>query len=153
MAAPDATRPHDALAARVAGAAAALPEAERTALRRRELDGRGYAEIGAELGIEPAQVAPLLVRARLKVREAVRHAPAPPEPTEHCADARAVLCLRQDGGPVSRGELERLREHVDGCDPCRLTRRALREASLACRSWQQGQAAPAVGGGATLVAP
>src|SRR5689334_13536798 len=139
MAASDATRPHDALAARVAGAAAALPEAERFALRCRERDGWGYAQIGAELGIEPAGVAPLLVDARLRVREAVRHAPPPPEPTEHCADARALLCLRQDGETISPGELSRLREHVDGCDACRLTRRALREASLACRSWEEGE--------------
>ena len=72
MATLDAPRPFDALAARVAGAAAALPERERLALVMREREGAGYEAIAAALELDVSDVPDLLVTARLAVREAVR---------------------------------------------------------------------------------
>jgi RNA polymerase sigma-70 factor (ECF subfamily) len=51
-----------------------LPDRQRQALLRRELQGYSYDEIGAELGVSRASVAALLHRARLTVAEALREA-------------------------------------------------------------------------------
>lgn len=61
----------------VAGLAAALralPDRQRRALLRRELQGYSYDEIGAELGASRASVAALLHRARLAVANTLRDA-------------------------------------------------------------------------------
>lgn len=61
----------------VAGLAAALralPDRQRQALLRRELQGYSYDEIGAELGASRASVAALLHRARLAVADTLRDA-------------------------------------------------------------------------------
>jgi hypothetical protein len=61
----------------VAGLTAALrelPETQRQALLRRELQGLSYDEIGAELGVSRASVAALIHRARRAVAESLRGA-------------------------------------------------------------------------------
>jgi RNA polymerase sigma factor (sigma-70 family) len=67
----------EATAGEMAGLAAALrtlPERQRQALLRRELQGYSYDEIGAELGVSRASVAALLHRARLAVADKLRDA-------------------------------------------------------------------------------
>src|SRR4051794_28002210 len=131
-----APRPPDALAARVGAATAALPQDERTALWLRERLGSSYGEIAEELGTDRDGVADLLLDARLAVREAVRHAPAPELRTADCGDVRLLLTLRQDGEPLAPEETARLRAHVGDCEACTAVRRILREASLASRAWE-----------------
>src|SRR3954447_13301001 len=109
MATLDAARPYDALAARVATAAAALPEPERRALLLREREDASYEAIASALEVGVEHVPELLVTARMAVREAVRHAPSPPLRTAHCEDARRLLALRQDREYLSREEVEWLR--------------------------------------------
>ncbi len=53
----------------LAAALRALPDRQREALLRRELQGYSYDEIGAELGVSRASVAALLHRARLTVAD------------------------------------------------------------------------------------
>jgi RNA polymerase sigma factor (sigma-70 family) len=61
-------------AAGLAAALRALPERQRQALLRREVQGYSYDEIGAELGVSRASVAALLHRARLAVADKLREA-------------------------------------------------------------------------------
>ena len=58
----------------LAAALRALPERQREALLRREVQGYSYDEIGAELGVSRASVAALLHRARLTVADKLRDA-------------------------------------------------------------------------------
>jgi len=58
----------------LAAALRALPERQRQALLRREVQGYSYDEIGAELGVSRASVAALLHRARLAVADKLREA-------------------------------------------------------------------------------
>jgi RNA polymerase sigma-70 factor, ECF subfamily len=61
-------------AAGLGAALRALPERQRQALLRREVQGYSYDEIGAELGVSRASVAALLHRARLTVADKLRDA-------------------------------------------------------------------------------
>jgi hypothetical protein len=140
-----APRPLEALAARVAAVAGELPDRERAALALREREGARYEDIAAALGVEPAEVPGLLVAARLEVSRRVRHAPLPPLASADCMEARALLAMRQDGELDDPERVAWLRSHVDGCASCQGARRALVEASLACRAWDGGMAvAPVV---------
>lgn len=58
------------LASLIAGIQA-LPEAQRAALVRRELEGMGHEEIATELGVIPGAVRQLIFRARTTLRDAV----------------------------------------------------------------------------------
>lgn len=135
MATPDAPRPLSALGARVGDAAAALPEAERTALLLRDRDRVGYERIAEAAGVPVEAVPDLLVAARLAVREAVRDVESPPAKTPECAEARRRLTRRQDGEGVEGEDASWLEAHLAGCDACRLARRALREGALAAQAW------------------
>jgi hypothetical protein len=140
-----APRPLEALAARVAAVAGELPDRERAALALREREGARYEDIAGALGVEPAEVPGLLVAARLEVSRRVRHAPLPPLASADCMEARALLAMRQDGELDDPERVAWLRSHVDGCASCQGARRALVEASLACRAWDGGVAvAPVV---------
>jgi len=130
-----------ALAARVSAAAERLSERERSVLALRERESLDYAAIGASLGTDVAEVADLLVAARLAVRGTVRGAAPPEVISEDCPPARRLLAARQDGEAVDAAAAAWVREHVDGCDACQAARRGLREASLACRAWQDGPVA------------
>ncbi len=56
--------------AALVGGIKALPDAQREAIVARELEGRGHAEIAAELGTSPGAVRQLIFRARGALREA-----------------------------------------------------------------------------------
>jgi RNA polymerase sigma-70 factor (ECF subfamily) len=77
QAAADIAEQQERLAA-VASAWSAVPEADRRLLRKHVGEGRGYAELAAELGIAPATVGTRLHRARARLRRLVlaRLAPA-----------------------------------------------------------------------------
>jgi hypothetical protein len=126
-----------ALATRVADALSDLDEQERFALEARERSGEDYALIAQKLATGREGVADLLVSARLAVRAHVRDVPAPPRRTPQCGPARRVMTAQQDGERLHPEDLERLREHLADCVPCREARLALREASLACSAWRR----------------
>ena len=126
-----------ALAGRVEDALAELDADARHALELRERDQRSYADIASELGVRRENVADLLVAARLAVRAHVRDAPLPPRRSGQCGPARRVMAAQQDGEAVGGGDIDKLREHLEGCRPCRDARRDLREAALACSAWRR----------------
>src|SRR5207245_2425413 len=72
LAEPVAAELAQAVAAELAQATARLPQRQREALALRERLGLTYAEIGAAIGMEPQAVAPLLARARLRLRSELR---------------------------------------------------------------------------------
>src|SRR5947209_8429582 len=76
------------VAAEMAYANARLPERQREALALRELLRLSYADIAIVMGIEAAAVAPLLARARLRLRAERREVDA--VLTEACPDAGAA---------------------------------------------------------------
>jgi hypothetical protein len=132
-----------ALAGRVEAALAELDRPARVALEARERGGEDYASIAERLGVGREGVADLLVAARLSVRSHVHAGPEPPRRSPQCGPARRVMAAQHDGEAVGRGDLERLREHLEGCAPCRDARLALREAELACRAWRTAPAGTA----------
>lgn len=124
-----------ALAGRVETVLGDLAGDERAALERRERNEASYADIAAELDIRREQVADLLVGARLRVAEELDGTPPPDRVTPQCGPARRVAAAQQDGEPVTARDLDRAAAHFAECEPCRLARRSLQGARLACRGW------------------
>lgn len=91
-----------AVAGEVAVASAGLPQRQREALALRELLGLSHAEIGQVMAIEPTAVAPLLARARLRLRAELRHAPITGSDCPERDRTLRTATLRQDGEPVPR---------------------------------------------------
>src|SRR4051794_36509626 len=132
----------------------ALPEAQRSALIIRELEGLSYEELGTALGVTVPAVKSLLVRARSGLAEA-----AEARDTD-CARIREELALAVDrpGRPPRL-----LRDHLRVCESCRAHRQALRHrhAQLACLlpgpsglllgGWLAGLLGTAGGGASTAV--
>src|SRR5207253_1742842 len=91
-----------AVARELAEASASLPERQREALALRELLRLSYEQIGTVMGIEPAAVAPLLARARLRLRAERRGGEADVGPACYERDrALRLLASRQDSEPLS----------------------------------------------------
>lgn len=129
-----------AVAQELAEASAALPERQREVLALRELLQFPHAEIAAVMDIEQAAVAPLLSRARLRLRSQRRGPYAKgsmdcPEPDR----ALRALTLRQDGEPLPDDETEWLAGHVAACPGCQVAHAAMLEASVCYRAWPQQQ--------------
>ncbi|WP_445152119.1 sigma-70 family RNA polymerase sigma factor [Baekduia sp. Peel2402] len=99
-------------------ALAELPEAQRRALVRRELDGLSHEQVAAELGITPGASKSLVYRARetLTRAEAARDA--------RCEDIRFALLRAHDA--KRRAPMSALR-HVATCSGCRSYRAALKD--------------------------
>ena len=95
----------------------ALPDAQRSALIIRELEGLSYDDLAATLGVTVPAVKSLLVRARTGLAEA-----AEARDTD-CASIREQLALAVDrpGRPPRL-----LRDHLRDCSGCRAHRQALR---------------------------
>lgn len=110
----------------------ALPAGERRALLMRDVEGASWHAIAQALQADPG---PLLVAARLTVREGVRGRPAPREVTPDCAGVRVTLAALVDREPVEATERIAAREHVADCDECREVRLGLREAVIAMGAW------------------
>lgn len=126
----------EAVARELTSATAALPERQREGLALRELMGLSYEQIGHVMDIEPAAVAPLLARARLRLRVERRGSPLPA--AAPCADGERALRLlarRQDSEPLSGEDDEWLLTHLAACAACEITHAAMLEASVCYRAW------------------
>ena len=112
--------------------AAGLPGRQRRALTLRELDGRSYAEIGAELGIGTNAVAQVVWRARGQLRRALRRYQVDPERLpETC---RAMLDDMSDLLDSTEGHgTPALETHLAGCRSCRSTLASYQEAGSRLR--------------------
>ena len=96
---------------------ATLPESQRHALVRREIDGLSHEQVAAELGITPGASKSLVYRARetLTRAEAARDA--------HCEDVRFALLRAHDA--KRRAPIAALR-HLATCGECRTFRAQLK---------------------------
>jgi Sigma-70, region 4 len=131
-----------AVARELALASAKLPERQREALALRELLGLSHRQLAAVMGIEATAVAPLLARARLRLRSERRGTAG--EPSTECEGrerALRVLACRQDSEPVSSEDDAWLLEHLASCRGCEMAHAAMLEASVCYRAWPRAAAA------------
>jgi hypothetical protein len=125
-----------AVAAELAAATARLPQRQREALALRELLRCTHREVAAVIGIGPMAVAPLLARARLRLRSELRGtAPASGDCPERDRALRTIA-LRQDGEPVPAADDDWLLEHLGHCTACGQAHSAMLEASVCYRAWR-----------------
>jgi len=127
------------VARELAEATARLPERQREALALRELLRLSYEQIARVLRIEPAAVAPLLARARLRLRAERRG--AGPDSSGGCLErdrALRVLACRQDSEPLSAEDDTWLLAHMAVCPACETAHAAMLEASVCYRAWPHG---------------
>ena len=115
----------------------ALPDAQRSALIIRELEGLSYDDLATTLGVTVPAVKSLLVRARSGLAEA-----AEARDTD-CATIREQLALAVDrpGRPPRI-----LRDHLRGCSGCRAHRQALRHGHAQLASLLPGPSSLLLGG-------
>jgi RNA polymerase sigma factor (sigma-70 family) len=92
---------------------AALPDAQRHALMRRELEGADYDRLAAELGLTVLATRSLVFRARENLLKAADARQAP------CAEVRTDLLRAHDD---RRRASTRTYRHLAGCGPCRAFR-------------------------------
>ena len=94
-----------------------LPESQRHALLRREIDGLTHEQVAAELGVSPGASRSLVLRARETLTRAAAARGA------DCEDVRADLLRAHDAR--RRASVSALR-HVASCSQCRAFRTALK---------------------------
>ena len=136
-----------AVAHELTAASAQLAERHRETLALRELLGLGYDEIAAVIGVEPAAVGPLLARARLRLRGALRGPLTGAEPPCDARDrALRALARRQDRQPMSVEDEDWLLDHIAGCPACERDHAAMLEASACYRGWRDPRASAGAGG-------
>jgi hypothetical protein len=126
-----------AVAGELAAATARLPERHREALALRELLRLSHDQIAQAMEIDAAAVAPLLARARLRLRQERRGVSV----EGGCDDAdRAlrVLARRQDSEPLSGDDDHWLHGHLLACATCNATHAAMIESSVCYRAWPAG---------------
>ncbi|MEA2159306.1 MAG: Sigma-70, region 4 [Solirubrobacteraceae bacterium] len=135
-----------AVAAELASATAALPERQREGLALRELLRLSYEQISQVMDIEQAAVAPLLARARLRLR-VERRGTDLPAGTECAEGERALrlLACRQDSEPLSAEDEGWLLAHMSSCLACETRHAAMLEASVCYRAWPRELPRPGVG--------
>ncbi len=127
----------DAVARELAEATARLPERQREALALRELLRLSYEQIAQVMGLEPAAVAPLLARSRLRLRaerRGARNGPSSGMCPEHERALRILAC-RQDSEPLSHDDDEWILGHLSTCAECERSHAAMLEASVCYRAW------------------
>jgi hypothetical protein len=125
-----------AVARELAESTARLPERQREALVLRELLRLSYEQIAQVLGIDQVAVAPLLARARLRLRAERRGRGIEQEaPCEHRERALRILASRQDSEPVSAEDNEWVLAHMAECPSCDTAHAAMLEASVCYRAW------------------
>jgi Sigma-70, region 4 len=125
----------DAVAGELAAASSRLGVAEREALALHDLLGLNYDEIADVAGIERDAVAPLLARARLELRTALRGPGQPQPPCDERERALRTIALRQDGEEVPAADDDWLINHLGHCAGCRQAHAAMLEASACYRAW------------------
>jgi RNA polymerase sigma factor (sigma-70 family) len=143
VAGPDPETLAGAVARELAAATARLPERQREALALRELLGLDHDRIARVLGVDRSAVAPLLARARLRLRTELRGEGAPPPPCDERERALRTITLRQDGEPVSDADDDWLIEHLGHCVGCARGHAAMLEASVCYRAWRPDADTPA----------
>jgi DNA-binding CsgD family transcriptional regulator len=129
-----------AVARELAAATASLPERQREVLALREMLRLSYEQIGTVMEIDPAAVAPLLARARLRLRAERRG--GEPDAGPPCPDrdrALRLLANRQDSEPLSGEDDEWLLAHLAECPSCDMAHAAMLEASVCYRAWPREQ--------------
>jgi acyl dehydratase len=126
----------EAVAAELAQATARLPERQREALALRELLGLHHLEIGRVVGVDTVAVAPLLARARLRLRTELRGVSPPAPECPERERALRTITLRQDGEEVPVADDDWLVEHLGHCEGCGRAHAAMLEASACYRAWQ-----------------
>lgn len=94
-----------------------LPEAQRSALLMREMDGLSYQELADALEVTVPAIKSLLVRARIGLVEAIEARDAA------CTEIRTDLLASHDRGVRASG---RARRHLRDCAGCRAYRTELR---------------------------
>jgi RNA polymerase sigma factor (sigma-70 family) len=136
----------EAVARELAHATARLPERQREALALRELVGLSYDEIGTVIELDPSAVGPLLARARLRLRVALRGEGVPMPSCDERERALRTIARRQDGESVSEADEDWLIEHLGHCAGCARAHSTMLEASACYRAWRFDEAqAPPVG--------
>jgi hypothetical protein len=140
----------EAVAGELAGATARLPQRQREALALRERLGLSYREIAGVIKVESAAVAPLLARARLRLRSELRGTPSPPGDCPERDRALRTIASRQDSEEVPVADEDWLLEHLGHCAGCAQTHSAMLEASACYRAWRRRE--PASRGSGTQAA-
>jgi hypothetical protein len=123
-----------AVEAEVRDAVARLPERQREALALREVLGLSHEQIAEVMGIDAAATAPLLARARLRLRELRRGAPPAPATCDQRDRALRALARRQDSEPLTGEDDEWLFVHLGTCPECDRAHAAMIEASVCYRA-------------------
>jgi Sigma-70, region 4 len=131
-----------AVAAEVSLATARLPPRQREALALRELLGLSHEELSFVLGIEPVAAAPLLARARLRLRAELRGAPVDRSDCAERDRTLRVATLRQDGEPVPIADDDWLVDHLGHCEDCIRAHAAMLEGSACYRGWRSAAYQP-----------
>jgi hypothetical protein len=123
-------------------ATAKLPERHREALALRELLRLSHDQVARVMGVDAAAVAPLLARARLRLRDERRGTYAFPPGPSRCEDrdrALRSLARRQDSEPLTGDDDEWLLRHLGSCEECDQAHAAMLEASFCYRAWSVGE--------------
>ncbi len=114
-------------------ATGSLNQRQVDALTMYEIEGKSYSEIGEYLGIEANAVAQLLMRARIRLKKAVRRRAAQTPSNDGCSDALSLLSKKTDG-VLHDGERDWLDSHLNGCDTCRTNLLVMEEVGANYRS-------------------
>jgi predicted DNA-binding protein (UPF0251 family) len=134
-----AAEPHglaQAVAVELAVANAKLPQRQREALALRELLGLPHDQIARVIGIDAHAVAPLLARARVRLRTQLRGGL---EANLGCAErerSMQALARRQDSEPIREDDRAWLMDHLRACPACTQAHAAMLEASVCYRAWR-----------------
>jgi hypothetical protein len=135
----------EAVTRELAAANGRLTERHREALALRDLLRLSHDEIAAVMGLEVTAVAPLLARARLRLRTELRG--AMPEADTPCAErdrSLELLARRQDAENVSAADEAWLLDHVGECAECERLHAAMLEAAVCYRAWPAASASGAM---------
>jgi hypothetical protein len=124
-----------AVASELARASARLTLGQREILALRQL-GCSHAELASVVGIETSAVAPLLARARLRLRREIRGGHAGLADCPERERALRTIALRQDGEEVPEADEDWLLEHLGHCAGCAQVHAAMLEASACYRAWR-----------------
>ncbi|MGI8557932.1 MAG: RNA polymerase sigma factor, partial [Solirubrobacteraceae bacterium] len=107
-----------AVASELASASARLPQRQREALALRELLGLSHQQLADVIGVDPAAVAPLLARSRLRLRAELRGGAVDVGDCPERERTLRTVTLRQDSEPVAPADDDWLVEHLGHCDGC-----------------------------------
>ena len=114
-----------------------LPPRQREALALRELEDLSYDEVADIMGMNRNSVAQLISRARINLRDGLRHGAlvSIPAASPDCETALPLLALAQDGELDDATSADWLARHLVGCATCRVRVEAMQEAGAAYRLW------------------